>query len=190
MRPARPLAGLANRTHLAIAGWQSWVEHPACRATARRTVRSSGSTRSRPTTSACHPNLSAATTEARRTFTSRAAAFRRRDANSVLTSITSSVRDAACQASTSIEPRSPNREKDTSNSTCPPSSLRIFPISPTRAACPSSRSLSTAAPFHSAKNRSEASMAAKQRSISSTVSWDSRNCSRAEILLREPPHVC
>ncbi len=50
MRPARPLAGLANhlRTSRLRVG-KAWSSTPACRATARRTVRSSGSTRSRPT---------------------------------------------------------------------------------------------------------------------------------------------
>lgn len=118
-----------------------------CRATCRRGVVSAGRTRSRHTASgARQPNRSSATGAASLCFASCRRNVSSTDASSVLTSTTSRVRDGACHARMSIEPRSPRTAKDTSASTSQPSVVSRSTIQPAIDAWPSSSSRSISPP--------------------------------------------
>ena len=133
------------------------TEQAGLSSTWRRIVRCSGNTSSRAVARASQPKRSRAIFGARRTFSSCLRKVSSTDATSVFTSVTSRIRELGWNPRTSIDPRSPNSEYDTSGATSQPSSVRRRARSSPSRACPASSRRSRSPPRQRTKSTSSAS---------------------------------
>jgi hypothetical protein len=158
------------------------------RRTRRRAVSVAGRTRILPTIAGLKPNHSRP--RDRRTIRSFSSALRivaSMTVRSDFTSTTINARRSRRAAKTSIEPRSPNSEYVVSTATSQRAVCSRQTISPTSAACASSRSRSSAPPRQVTTGSQRASRAANTRRKVSPASFDPWPRSIREIVCCETP---
>jgi hypothetical protein len=129
----------------------------------RRSRSSPGITRIRPTTAGCQPNRADAIFGARRSFASSTRCISSVEPMSDFTSTTATARYRSLAPRTSIEPRSPKSENETSTAVSQRRRSSSRTVRSTRDAWRSSSSRSAAAPSHQTPNQPRALTASNIR---------------------------
>ncbi len=155
-------------------------------ATRRREVEDSPTTSRRATRRHSHPR-SLAIPGASRVFRSSACMVACESGITDLTSTTSTVAVSTCRANTSMDPRSPHFEKETSTAASQPSACRHRTVSSTRPACARSSSRSMASPRHRSRTSRSASSATAMRDRLPTETSPTRPRSTRETSSRDTP---
>jgi len=156
------------------------------RATRRRLVVRSKTMSKRPTDKASCPRRWQIL-RARRNFRSSGASVPCASPMVDFASTISAVRVASCHPSTSIDPRSPNSLKVTSNAVCQPASRMMVPAFSTRSAWASSSKRSRPSPRHRTRTSRSAPRAVQRRSIRRISAGRIRPRSTFETNGRETP---